>query len=160
MPLRKHEMVYVFYKRLPMYDLSSHKHKFKNKKEDNGINRSRYEPPLPTSIIKKDIYGFDNNKKTDFKGRNSSSVYDPPLPTSLLEFKSTRGKHRTEKPISLMSWILKYYSKENDNVLDSTMGSGSMGVACRKMKRKFIGIEMDDEIFKTAVKRISLNIND
>ena len=72
----------------------------------------------------------------------------------MLEIKSTRGKHSTEKPVALMEWILKYYSKEGDVVLDPTMGSGSTGMACKNMNRKFIGIEMDKDIFDGAVKRL------
>ena len=53
-----------------------------------------------------------------------------------------------------MEWILKYYSKEGDVVLDSTMGSGSTGVSCKNMNREFIGIEKDKEIFKVAEERL------
>ncbi len=80
--------------------------------------------------------------------------YDPPLPTTMLDIKSTRGKHSTEKPVALMEWILKYYSKEGDVVLDPTMGSGSTGVACKNMNRNFIGIEKDPEIYEVAVNRV------
>jgi len=88
------------------------------------------------------------------KGIPHTTTYDPPLPTTMLEIKSTRGKHSTEKPVALMEWILKYYSKEGDVVLDPTMGSGSTGVACKNMNRNFIGIEMDPEIFEVAMGRI------
>ncbi len=266
MPMRKHEMLYVFYERLPLYDISSHKHKFlreckgrkgqiykdgevvdvapsykytpplptslikeeehkwvKTKKdstygevntEDNkelGGHKQRYEPPLPTSLIKEEddkrptetyknestLYG--NIDRPDYKRKGGESMYNPPLPTSLikeeeddgikkvmrknttygdimsheckerkngepryepalptslLEIKSTRGKHSTEKPVALMDWILKYYSKEGDTVLDPTMGSGSMGKSCINMNRNFIGIEMDDEIYEGACARI------
>ena len=81
-------------------------------------------------------------------------IYDPQLPTSILQFKSEKGKHKTQKPTTLMSWILKYYTRECDVVLAPTMGSGSMGVACKEMNRKFIGIEMDEEIYKTACERL------
>ena len=54
-----------------------------------------------------------------------------------------------------MKWILKYYSKEGDTVFDPTMGSGSMGVACKEMNRNFIGIEKDPEIYEVAVNRIA-----
>ena len=94
-------------------------------------------------------YVNKRNKKTGY------SAYNPPLPDSLLEIKSTRGKHSTEKPVELMKWILKYYSKEGDLVLDPTMGSGSMGVACEEMKRNFIGIEKDEEIFGVAWERLN-----
>ena len=132
---------------------------------------SAYDPPLPNSLIKEDFEKEGNNVKTVYKpsftqkenadnlyqkcGRkNNESAYEPALPNSLLEIKSTRGKHSTEKPVALMEWILKYYSKEGDNVFDPTMGSGSMGVACGNMNRNFIGIEKDAEIYEVAVNRI------
>jgi len=272
MPMRKHEMVYVFYEKLPFYDLSSHQHKFikdetkttepsyymKDEKTiynggksmgvfnkggtaydpplpvsvikgvDNTYNTEgrkkpivreeagKYDPPLPVSVVKEEgCYGkkvpnseakygqkcaqqydpplpvsvvkeetqikdgavnenyeglYGGLKTPDYVSNNiernelrrkykkegkSESAYDPPLPNSLLEIKSTRGKHSTEKPIALMSWILKYYSKKDDVVLDATMGSGSTGIACKNMNRKFIGIEKDKEIFDGAVKRIN-----
>jgi len=214
MPMRKHEMVYVFYEKLPFYDLSSHKHKFlkpnspmgekpdmygrlwdKNgkpyvkekqhsqytpplpvsviKDENNTYNTegrkkpitrepaNKYEPPLPVSVVKEDLYGQtcdDKNNYEESVGMNKKERkevrYDPPLPTTMLEIKSTRGKHSTEKPVALMEWLLKYYSKEGDVVLDPTMGSGSTGVACKNMNRNFIGIEKDPEIYEVAVNRI------
>ena len=170
MPMRKHEMIYVFYEKLPFYDLSSHKHKFiketENKRngkdgvDNKGMikNRSKtetqtkYEPPLPVSVVKEDKHTLYGEIKE--KGIPHTTTYEPPLPNSMLEIKSTRGKHSTEKPVALMEWILKYYSKEGDVVLDSTMGSGSTGVACKNMNRDFIGIEMDKEIFKVAEERL------
>ena len=74
----------------------------------------------------------------------------------MLEIKSTRGKHSTEKPVQLMEWIFKYYSKEGDTILDPTAGSGSTGVACKNMNRNFIGIEMDEDIFDSAKKRLNI----
>ena len=71
---------------------------------------------------------------------------DPPLNTSVLQFKSEKGKHITQKPTTMMEWIFKYYSKEGDTVLDPTMGSSSMGVACKSMNRYFISIEKDENI--------------
>ena len=180
MPMRKHEMIYVFYEKLPFYDLSSHKHKFIKeeekqiiKGENNTYNTEgrkkpivrekadKYEPPLPVSVVKQEggeyqhIYG--NIKDMDYqhlKGKMGNPVYNPPLPTTMLEIKSTRGKHSTEKPVALMEWILKYYSKEGDVVLDPTMGSGSTGVACKNMNREFIGMEMDNEIYEVACNRL------
>jgi len=301
MPMRKHEMIYVFYEKLPFYDLSSHKHKFikevptkrdgkdgldnkgmiKNrsksgmetqtkydpplpvsvvKQEDSNIidgetyntkNRKKpitrepadkYNPPLPVSVVKEELCKYDVNKNTYGGGKegrikipkdkkyheakydpplpvsvvkqveykkttygsitipeikerkmgesrydpalpvsvvkedvrkdkhttaygtnihhhnneqkNGESIYNPPLPTTMLEIKSTRGKHSTEKPVALMEWIFKYYSKEGDVILDPTCGSGSTGVACKNMNRNFIGIEMDEDIFKVAQERL------
>ena len=235
MPMRKHEMIYVFYEKLPFYDLSSHQHKFLEKEvkieekqetykgiysqlpktgKGTDAHSSQYDPPLPVSVVKEidnnnkeepkqiikgenntyntegrkkpivrekggkyetplpvsvvkeetggaaggagkeDVYGFDN--RTDDRPSNvRTTAYDPPLPNSMLEIKSTRGKHSTEKPVALMEWILKYYSKEGDVVLDPTMGSGSTGVACKNMNRNFIGFEMDAEIYDGAVNRLT-----
>jgi len=117
---------------------------------------SMYQPPLPVSVVKEEphnIYNFDPNKPIIRQSREAQ--YDPPLPTTMLEIKSTRGKHSTEKPVALMEWVLKYYSKEGDVVLDNCMGSGSTGVACRNMNRNFIGIEKDPEIYEVAFNRIN-----
>ena len=115
MPMRKHEMVYVFYRKLPLYDLSSHKHKFigDNIKEHNGkilplpqlrgckdkvvrMKPEKYDTPLPSSVIKDDvvetIYGGgcnrEKNADVEYKklGRkNGESAYDPPLPSSVIK---------------------------------------------------------------------------
>lgn len=177
MPLRKHEMIYVFYEKLPFYDLSSHKHKFvktnpytdKNNIYASNIHedglKGKYDPPLPVSVVKEEMCKYDVNKNTYGGGKDGrikiskdkkdhQQKYEPPLPNSMLEIKSTRGKHSTEKPVALMEWILKYYSKEGDTILDPTMGSGSTGVACKNMNRKFIGIEMDEDIYKVACDRL------
>ena len=118
-------------------------------------NESMYNPPLPTSVIKDEIYGNEYlDKKVDFKNRNGEPRYEPPLPNSILEIASQKGKHATQKPVDLIKWCLKYYSKEGDVVLDPTMGSGSTGVACEDMNRYFIGVEMDEAIFNVAVERL------
>ncbi len=144
------------------------RNELRRKYKKEGKSESAYDPPLPVSVVKEEEKEYDTNEGATMingtlggaydsrwqKGHQGNS-YDPPLPNSLLEIKSTRGKHSTEKPIALMSWILKYYSKKDDVVLDATMGSGSTGIACKNMNRKFIGIEKDKEIFDGAVKRIN-----
>ncbi len=62
--------------------------------------------------------------------------------------------HPTQKPVTLMEYLIKTYTNEGDTVLDFTMGSGTTGVACARTGRKFIGIEMDDTYFELASKRI------
>ncbi|MEE1118638.1 MAG: site-specific DNA-methyltransferase, partial [Bacteroidales bacterium] len=63
--------------------------------------------------------------------------------------------HPTQKPISLMEYLVKTYTNENDIVLDFTMGSGTTGIACKNLNRNFIGIELDSQYFETAKQRIS-----
>ena len=144
-PLRSHEMIYVFYEKKPFYDLSSHKHKFKN--SDNGENTIN---TIYGDDVKVPNYVNKRNKKTGY------SAYDPPLPRSVLSIKSTKRKHQTEKPVELIEWILKYFSREGDLILDPTMGSGSCGKACENMGRDFIGIELDKEIYDKACDRIKI----
>ena len=62
--------------------------------------------------------------------------------------------HPTQKPVELLEYLIKTFSNEEDVVLDFTMGSGSTGVACKNLNRKFIGIELDDTYFKIAKERI------
>ncbi|MCZ9979916.1 site-specific DNA-methyltransferase [Brachyspira hyodysenteriae] len=64
-------------------------------------------------------------------------------------------QHPTQKPVALMERIVKLVSDENNTILDPFMGVGGTGVACINTNRKFIGIELDDEYFDTAVKRVS-----
>ena len=66
-----------------------------------------------------------------------------------------RYEHPTQKPVALMERIIKLISDERDVILDSFMGGGSTGIACIKTNRKFIGIELDDEYFDIAVRRVS-----
>jgi len=81
----------------------------------------------------------------------SNSYY----PVSVLDIKTERGFHPTQKPVELMEYLIKTYTNEGETVLDFTMGSGTTGVAAKNTGRKFIGIEKDDHYFKIAQERIA-----
>ena len=156
-PLHKHEMIYFFYRKQPsVYDDNLklyHKHKFS---QSNKKNISEYDSS--GEIYGNKVYNSCDHsisKNYDGYGKNSDfSIYSPPLPISVLEFKSERGYHPTQKPVALMEWVIKYYSRENDVILDPTMGSGSTGEACRNLNRNFIGIEKEPEIYEIAFNRL------
>ena len=127
-----------------------------------------FTPPNPASVVEEesDIYGETKTERK--KRRETDSNFEPPNPASVVEeedepvsmFESTKvfiGKrnHQTEKPQDILEFFLKYYTDEGDTVLDPTMGSGSTGVACKKMNRNFIGFELDKKIFDVAVGRCS-----
>ena len=76
-------------------------------------------------------------------------------PKTILEFKSERGLHPTQKPVALLEYLIKTYTNEGETVLDFTMGSGTTGVACKNINRKFIGIEKDEKYFEIAKERIN-----
>ncbi len=69
--------------------------------------------------------------------------------------KEYNGQHPTQKPVLLLEDLIKTFSNENDLVVDLTMGSGSTGVACNNTNRDFIGIEMSEQYFNIAQKRIN-----
>lgn len=75
-------------------------------------------------------------------------------PRTILQFKSERGYHPTQKPVTLLEYLIRTYTNEGETVLDFTMGSGSTGVACVHTNRNFIGIEIEEEYFNMAKKRI------
>ena len=76
--------------------------------------------------------------------------------SNILKYKKDyTGHHPTQKPVLLLEDLIKTFSNESDLVVDLTMGSGSTGVACVNTNRNFIGIEMDDNYFDIATKRIN-----
>lgn len=76
-------------------------------------------------------------------------------PQKIIKFNNDKNTvHPTQKPVALMEYLIKTYTNEGETVLDSTMGSGSTGVACKNLNRRFIGVERDLEYFNMAKERI------
>jgi site-specific DNA-methyltransferase (adenine-specific) len=79
--------------------------------------------------------------------------------SNILKYKKDYdGYHPTQKPVLLLEDLIKTFSNKNDLVVDLTMGSGSTMVACKNTNRNGIGIEMNDEYFSIAKKRVEKNI--
>lgn len=76
-------------------------------------------------------------------------------PTTILKFNRETGLHPTQKPVALLEYLIRTYTRPGDTVLDNTVGSGSTGVACIKTGRNIIGIELDPKYFRLAQKRIA-----
>ena len=107
-------------------------------------------------------YNSTRDKKPRLKETNSTKMKETTtinngtrLPTRILEFKQQRGLHPTQKPVALMEYLIKTYTNENEIALDFTMGSCTTGVACKKLNRNFIGIELDKKYFDIANNRIN-----
>lgn len=79
---------------------------------------------------------------------------DTNYPKNILEFANDRGLHPTQKPLALLEYLMKTYSREGEMILDSCMGSGTTGLAAKRLNRDFIGIEKDDKYFNIAKDRI------
>ena len=76
-------------------------------------------------------------------------------PRSIQKFTSDKNKlHPTQKPVALLEYLIKTYTDEGMLVLDNCMGSGSTMVACINTKRKGIGIEIDENYYQIAYKRV------
>lgn len=74
--------------------------------------------------------------------------------THLTNQRDRDGRHPTEKPIPLMRELLADFTNPGQTILDPFAGSGTTGVACAKMGRKFIGIDLDPKYFDVACERI------
>lgn len=137
MPMKSHENILVFYNKLPTYNpqkTTGHKPANSYTKRHNADG---------------EIYG----KTISVSGGGQVDRY----PRSVLTFKSDKQKiniHPTQKPVALMEYMINTYTNEGDTVLDFTMGSGTTGVAAKKLNRKFIGIELDDKYFEIGKNRI------
>ena len=138
MPLRNHEDILVFYRSLPTFNPQMEM----RPKGDVVHSRGKLE-----NEITNNCYG----KRVELQ----STQREDRFPRSVLTFLSPHlGLHPTEKPVDLLRWLVRSYTKEGETVLDATMGSGSTGVACILEDRHFIGIEKNDEFFTTAKERI------
>ena len=142
MPMKAHENILVFYKKLPTYNpqkTTGHTpvHSY-TKHQDDGSNYG------------KTVVGIS--------GGGSTERY----PRSVQRFKSDKQKcalHPTQKPVELLEYLIKTYTNEGDLVLDNCMGSGSTAVACLNTNRKFLGFELDENYFNIANKRLENIVN-
>lgn len=98
-------------------------------------------------------HGYGLKPRTEFT--NLGTRYPKNLINISRDFSAQQQIHPTQKPVPLLEWLIRTYSNEGDVVLDSTMGSGSTGVACLNTGRNFIGIERDRKYFDIARERIS-----
>ena len=106
---------------------------------------------VPLNKIKKRGSGSKTNGSHGTENFQEFTNY----PINLIPMKREKKIfHPTQKPVPLLEYLIKTYTLENETVLDFTMGSGSTGVACKNLNRKFIGIEKDKEYFKIAKERI------
>lgn len=141
MPMKAHENILVFYKKLPVY----------NPQMTEGHTPIHSYTKYISTQNNTEIYGRMNR---EISGGGETVRY----PRSVLTFASDKQTcyiHPTQKPLALCEYMIKTYTNEGDTVLDNCMGSGTIGVACKKHSRKFIGIELDEKYFNIAKERIS-----
>ena len=142
MPLRSHEDICIFYKKLPTY----------NPQTWEGIPLHGMGSKFKEGKLGNNNYGVFSSHTNPSANRSGDTTKQP---RSVLKFKRPHPPiHPTQKPVELLEWLVKTYTNENEVVLDNCMGSGSTGVACININRKFIGIELDENYFNIAKERI------
>lgn len=134
MPLKIHENILVFYKKLPLY----------NPQWEYG------KPYKATYSTHSSNYGKQKDNITTISdGRR--------YPKDIIKIKkksTDKHLHPTQKPVDLLKYLIRTYTNEEETVLDNCMGSGSTGVACKELNRNFIGIELEEKYFNIAKQRI------
>ncbi|WP_224323806.1 DNA-methyltransferase [Campylobacter canadensis] len=95
------------------------------------------------AVRKNAKWTFNNNSKTYLRAEFNTSIVSGKEKTS----------HPTQKSLKLMQEIIKIHTNENDIILDPFMGSATTGIACKRLKRKFYGIESSKDYFEICKKR-------
>ncbi len=142
MPIKEHENILVFYKKLPTYNPI--------KQERSSSGKERVKKIINPSTIS-DNYG-------GFVLKHGKIYEELRMPSSHQKFNCQVGLHPTQKPVELIEYFIKTYSNENDLVLDNCMGSGTTAIACENTNRKFIGIELDTDYYEKALQRIKRHV--
>ena len=129
--------------------------------EDVCVFYSKQPNYNPQGLVKVDRVIKNNTSKGGSMGHMSSvdkrKEYRQEFtnyPNDRINFSNEKGLHESQKPVALMEYLINTYTNECETVLDFTMGSGTTGVACGNLGRKFIGIELDDKYFDVAKNRI------
>lgn len=140
-PMRKHEDILVFSYGVPNYYPQITAKPLKNVRKSSGGNKTS-------------VYG---SFKPTSDGVNRTISEGEQYPKTILKYNNVPPKqriHDTQKPLDLIEYLVKTYSLPGDTILDMTMGSATTGIAAMKMGRRFVGIEMDQNIFDTAKHRM------
>lgn len=144
-PMRYHEDLCVFYATPPTFN------KTFEERTGSGAERMNYVVKNGVRPDKQNSHGYGTKPQEKFYGDKKlvGTVISIPIE------RRVTGQHPTVKPVALMAHLVETYTNPGDTVLDFTMGSGTTGVACARLKRNFIGIERDAAHYKTACDRIA-----
>ena len=145
MPMKSHENVLVFYKKLPTYN------------PQGLIEKGRPTINKGSRGSKSQGAGGSNYGKSDKDAIQTHEGY----PKDVLMFNVVMiPEHPTQKPVSLFEYLIKTYTNEGETVLDNCMGSGTTAIACMNTNRNYIGFELDKGYFDIANERIDKHKRD
>lgn len=138
-PMKEHESILVFSRKPPLYQ------PIMQERAPAGLSRVK-------TVVN---YDSQPDAYSGITGQASSLRPHMRYPRSIQKFNRERGLHPNQKPVALLEYLIKTYTKPGDTVLDPYMGSGSTGVACRNTGRKFIGIEIERDYYDIAANRLN-----
>jgi len=147
-----------YWKKRPVNFLNAKKQPMRNVEDVLVFGGSAYNPQ--DLIARRKVNKRSNSTDTNGIHGNENVSEFTNYPAQVLEMTGERGLHPTQKPVALMEYLIRTYTNEGETVLDNTMGSGTTGVACVNTRRRFIGIERDEEYFKIAKARINAASNE
>lgn len=150
-PLRYHENILVFSDGTTVHESQSKNRMLYNPQMSEG------EPYTQTFRPREALGGLHKPSKVNKECFGTVRHYGGVrFPSTIIRVKSSnsKSKHPTQKPVSLLEYLIRTYTNKGDLVLDFTMGSGSTGVACGRTGRRFVGMELNDQHFKTAKGRV------
>ena len=139
-PLRVHEQIAIFYKSMPVYNPQ--------------MRLGQPSHSKGRAYLSKEMKNSNYGKYHVVEDKDFSNEKYPTTIVTCQKPHPSKAIHRTEKPVELLEWLIKTYSNEGNLVLDNCCGSASTCVAAYHTKRNFIGIEKDEEIFKTGRERV------
>lgn len=138
MPMKAHENILVFYKNLPLYFPQK---TYGHKRKTSVANRFK---------LQSECYG----EQKGITQYDSTERY----PRSVIKMSTDKQKlklHPTQKPLALIEYFIKTYSKEGDLVFDPFMGSWTTAVACKNTNRNFIGFESEEKYCRIGKERLN-----
>jgi site-specific DNA-methyltransferase (adenine-specific) len=153
MHLKYHEDVVVFANKKPTYNAQMQPRNSKrvSQAQQGGSRKWNTTRNDGNEVSMQTQYESKSWKDYDANLRYPSTVIEIP---AVVSNSNEKANHPTQKPVALMEYLIKTYTNEGETVLDFTMGSGTTGVACSNLNRKFIGIELDVGYFDIAKGRI------
>jgi site-specific DNA-methyltransferase (adenine-specific) len=139
-PMMCIEDIMVFYDKQPTY---------------NPQMREREKPRTSKNNATQQVYGKSQN---NFVGETLDKKYPLNLITYSKSAQEDMIYHPTQKPLSLIEYLISTYTNEGDTILDFTCGSGTTLVAAQNLHRKAYGIELDEKYCNIAKKRLEENL--
>ena len=147
MPLRSHEDIMIFYKKLGTYNPQM---EYAPDRRNHAIGKGEH-------TEKNQCYGKLNRVLDPI-------ISDYKYPRSVIKIKKEHfckgDEHPTQKPVELIEWLIKTYTNKGETVLDNCMGTGTTAVACINTHRNFIGFEIAKEYWELGTERVKKRMSE